>query len=188
MKRGIRRDAVLPFVGIVLGAFIAAGVGLITPWLTNWLTRTRELEKTVLDLRQKAYSDFFSAQSLYRTSDEQSPEGLKADRAIDEARLRILMTGSKGVICALTKYWARQPPAGETSPVNARGPKSKSMDVCGDVEEKKKDVAIYRAMRAEFFTSLGMKADPDLPDVVLVPYLRSCRLPGADAELDAACR
>jgi hypothetical protein len=52
---------------------------------------------------------------------------------------------------------------------------SKNLKECEEPEEKKKDVAIYQAMRAESFKALDL-GDPKIEIQVLVRYLRLCNL------------
>lgn len=146
-------------------AIVGVISALISATVTHYLTRSRALEESHLDLKKKAYSDFLQGQTLLW----QAPEkGEEANRLITAAKLNILLTGSRSVVCSMTSYWAY----------------ANKYQTCHDVEEKKKDAAIYQEMRREFFRSLGV-ADPDLDVAVVVPYLRSCVLPGTN--LDRLC-
>lgn len=135
-------------------AIVGVISAVISAYLTHHLTRSRALEENHLELRRQAYSGFLQGQTQ---------QGEEADRLIAAARLSILLTGSRGVVCLVASYWAyryKYPP-------------------CEDVEENKKDVAIYLEMRREFFQALGATS-PDLDAAVVVPYLRKCVLPGTD--------
>ena len=143
-------------------AIVGVISALISATVTHYLTRSRALEESHLDLKKKAYSGFLQGQTLLWRVPAKEEE---ANRLITEAKLSILLTGSRRVVCSMASYWAY----------------ANKYQACQDVEEKKKDVAIYQEMRREFFRSLEV-ADPDLDVAVVVPYLRNCVLPGTDIE------
>ncbi|MGH8502718.1 MAG: hypothetical protein ACREVE_09665 [Gammaproteobacteria bacterium] len=146
-------------LGLVI-AIVGVISAVISAYVTHHLTRSRALEESHLELRKQAYSGFLQGQALLWQAPQQAE---KANRLITAAKLNILLTGSRGVVCSLASYWTY----------------AHKYQPCEDVEEKKKDVAIYQEMRREFFQSLGATS-PDLDAAIVVPYLRSCVLPGTD--------
>ena len=148
---------------------VVALVGIITATatatVTNRLTRSRDLEKSHLEMRQKAYRDFLDGQTMLWREPQKKAE---ADRLITSAKMNILLTGPRSVVCSMTSYWVH---------VN-------KSPVCPDFEEARRDAAIYQEMRRATFSSLEIP-DPDLDAAVIVPYLWDCTLPGTD--LDQLC-
>jgi hypothetical protein len=146
-------------LGLVI-AIVGVLSAVITAFATHYLTRSRALEESHLELRKQAYSGFLQGQALLWQGPQQHEQ---ANRLITTAKLNILLTGSRGVVCSLASYWAY----------------AHKYQPCEDVKEKKKDAAIYQEMRREFFQALGATS-PDLDAAIVVPYLRSCVLPGID--------
>ena len=145
---GVPVKLMMAVVGVI-SAVIGATV-------THYYTRAQYLEKNILEFRQKAYTEFFQGQSLLWSSPQKETE---ANQLILSSKLKILLSGSPEVIKSMVKYWIEAGKIGE----------------CIEPNEKKKDVAIYKAMRSEFLQSLDLPKS-DIPIEVLVPYLRSCRL------------
>jgi hypothetical protein len=156
----------------LLVAVVGVVGGLAGAALTNYLASSRELTKHVLEFKQKAYSDFFRAQSLLDVRGKED----EANQLIRETKLRILLIAPRAVICALSTYWVK---------FHDSSAASRSMPTCDNPDEKKRDVAIYQRMRSEFFASLNLER-PELDVAVLVPYLRTCVL--SEADLDRACK
>jgi len=148
---------------------VIALVGIVTATVsstvTHRLTRGRDLEKSHLEMRQKAYRDFLDGQTMRRLEPQKSEE---ANRLIFSAKMNILLTGPGSVVCSMASYWAL----------------AEQFPVCPDSESRRRDAAIYQEMRRATFTSLDIP-DPDLDAAVIVPYLWDCVLPGTD--LDRLC-
>ena len=154
----VRPGVYIPVVSAILG-LIGGVVGAV---VTHSLQREREIERSVFELRQKAYSEFFQGQSLLWSDPNRETE---ANQLIDSSKLRILLTSSEAVVSSMSDYWKT----------------AKNFKECEKPEEKKKDVAIYQTMRAEFFKALDL-GDPKIEIHVLVRYLRLCNLPETTAD------
>ena len=150
----------LPLVVALVGIL----AGIVSANATHYFKRKGELEKSHLELRQKAYLDFLQGQSLLLQHKEE-----EANPLIMSAKLNILLTGSRGVVCSMATYWAH----------------AYRYQDCPDAEARRRDAAIYQEMRRESFDALEVP-DPDLDPAVIVPYLWDCVLPGKD--LEQACR
>lgn len=149
------------YVPVVSAIFLVIG-GVLGAVLPDYLQRTRDIERSVLELRQKAYSEFFQGQSLLWSDSHREKE---ANQLIDSSKLRILLTSSGAVVSSMSDYWKT----------------AKNLKECEKPEDMKKDVAIYQAMRTEFFKALDL-GDPKIEIQVLVRYLRLCNLPETTAD------
>jgi hypothetical protein len=145
---------------IVLPVLLGVGGGIGGGFFTHYFTRTRQLEKSILELKREAYDELFQGFSLYWTSTPGSDRRNEANRLIRSAKLRILLIGSKDTIKSMAEYWKEW----------------QGYRPCERVKEKEEDAAIYQAMRSEFFNAFDLR-DPEIPLSVLVPYLRECTLP-----------
>ena len=142
----------------LLVALVGIVAGVVSANVTHYFKRKGELEKSHLELRQKAYLDFLQGQSLLLTQREK-----EGNELITSAKLNILLTGSRGVVCSMASYWAH----------------ANRFQTCPDFEARKRDAAIYQEMRRESFSSLEVP-DPELDAAVIVPYLWDCLLPRTD--------
>lgn len=159
--------ALVGLLGIVLSAFIANWATRRTMLAEQEAQRSRGLETQRLEFKKGAYTDFLAGQTLLQQGPAKEQE---ANQLIVGAKLRIILLGSDKVLCSMTEYWAT---------------KNKYPE-CTDIDEKRRDAAIYRHMRQEFFRTLGAPESPDLDDRILVPYLRNCVLPGET--VDQVCK
>ena len=155
--------AIVGVVGIVIG-------GTVTHFWTQKQMkeqqiseRARALEDKRLEFRQKAYADFLRGQTmLWVTSEDKQ----KIDQVITNAKMNILLTGPKNVICAMVLYWSS----------------ALKYQNCLDHDLKRQDAIIYQQMRKDFFTAMDFPNSPDLDPSIIVPYLWSCILPEGNLE------
>ena len=174
MAEKSKLERYLPLLVAIVGVISAVVGGTVSHFWTRSrmveerrLERGRILEAQHLEYRNKAYTDFLQGQTLLWRAPEKIEE---ANQLITSAKLRILLTGSHSVICAMASYWIL----------------AHQYQDCEDPEQRKKDAAIYQEMRREFFNSLGIADPPDVDATVLVPYLWPCSLPGIN--LDRTCK
>jgi hypothetical protein len=145
---------VIALVGIV--------TAVVSATVTHRLTRSRDLEKSHLEIRQKAYQDFLDGQTMLWQEPEKEDE---ANRRIYAAKFNILLIGPRSVVCSMASYWVHV----------------KKFQVCPDFEEARRDAAIYQEMRRATFASMDIP-EPDLDAGVIVPYLWDCVLPQTDVD------
>lgn len=159
--------ALVGLLGVVLSASITHWLTKRTMLAEQEAQRSRGLETQRLEFKKEAYTDFLKGQTLLQQGPAKEQE---ANQLINSAKLRIILLGSDKVLCSMTEYWATKLQYKE----------------CTDIDEKRRDAAIYRHMRQEFFRTLGAPEAPDLDDRILVPYLRNCVLPGET--IDQVCK
>lgn len=139
-------------------AVVSASLGATA---SHYWTRSRMLEEQVVAIRKAAYADFLKGQSLLWAGKQE-----EANPLILKAKLDILLTSSRSVVCAMAGYWKV----------------AKKYDTCPDPDLRKKDATIYVEMRREFFRTLEIPGSPELSKAVVVPYLWSCTIDGHDFE------
>ena len=159
--------ALVGLLGVVLSAAITHWLTKRTMLAEQEAQRSRGLETQRLEFKKEAYTDFLKGQTLLQQGPAKEQE---ANQLITGAKLRIILLGSDKVLCSMAEYWASRFQYKE----------------CTDVEEKRKDAAIYRHMRQEFFRTLGAPESPEIDDRILVPHLRNCVLPGET--VDQVCK
>ncbi|MFZ1416386.1 MAG: hypothetical protein WAS73_17675 [Defluviicoccus sp.] len=142
----------------LLVAVISASLGATA---SHYWTRSRTLEEQVIVLRKSAYADFLEGQSLLWAGKQE-----EANPLILKAKLDILLTSSRSVVCTMAGYWVV----------------AKQYEACPDPDLRRKDATIYVEMRREFFKTLEIPGSPELNEAVVVPYLWSCTIDGGNFE------
>lgn len=149
---------VVAVISASLGAILGATLGT---YASYYWTRSRTLEEQVIALRKSAYADFLEGQSLLWAGKQE-----EANPLILKAKLDILLTSSRSVVCTMAGYWVV----------------AKQYEACPDPDLRRKDATIYVEMRREFFRTLEIPGSPELNEAVVVPYLWSCTIDGGDFE------
>lgn len=129
--------AIVTLLGIIVGAAASHFFTKRTMLAEQQVQRSRALETQLMEYKKQAYSDFLQGQTLLKQGPTKEVE---ANQLISSAKLRIILVGSDGVLCSMAQYWAHN--------LNHKE--------CPDPQDMRRDAAIYRNMRREFLTTLGV--------------------------------
>jgi hypothetical protein len=141
-------------IGVVIGA----------SWQQHYAIQLEE-QKNLLELRRKAYSDFFEGQTtLARLNTSQlSPDEAarmreKYANLVWNARFHIAVYASRPTVEALSDFYERYFPPGE----------------CSDPQRFREDTKIYIRMREEHFAG---REGENVPPEKMTRLILDCRLP-----------